>query len=366
MNVRDVAAILEEWAPPEIAWEGDNVGLQVGRGDAPVRGILVALEVTDAVIREARRRRASLIVSHHPLVFRPLRSVATDTHEGRRIAALLRDDIALYAAHTNLDFAGGGTSFVLAEQLGITGAKFLRTPYRVQKKIVTFVPEADVERVAGAMAEAGAGVIGNYDACSFRIAGEGTFKGNDAATPAVGRRGTLERVREIRLEMVVQGPRLADVVTALRSAHPYEEVAYDVYPVETPSRAYGMGVVGDLDRPMKLRAFLGRVRRSLSIPHLRYAGDPERLVRRAAVCGGSGADLLPAAIAAGADAFVTADVKYHAFHDSTGAIALIDAGHYETEVPVVRSLARRLAARMRGSGIPVSSTRVRTNPVRWA
>jgi dinuclear metal center YbgI/SA1388 family protein len=365
MKVRDVTAILEEWAPREIAWEGDNVGLQVGRGDDPVRGVLVTLEVTDEVIREARQRRASLVVSHHPLVFRPLRAVATDTPEGRRIAGLLKHGLALYAAHTNLDFASAGTSFVLAERLGIVKSKFLHAPYRVQKKIVTFVPEPAVERVAAAMARAGAGVIGNYESCSFRIAGEGTVRGNAASNPAVGRRGTLEHAKETRIEMVVPGPSLDDVVTAMRSAHPYEEVAYDVYPLETPSRAYGMGVVGELDRPAKLRTFLERIRRSLGIPHLRYTGDPDRQVRRVAVCGGSGAELLSAAIAAGADAFVTADVKYHAFHDSTGAIALIDAGHYETEVPVVRSLARRLAARLRGTGIPVSSTRVTTNPVRW-
>jgi len=365
MRVRDVAAILEEWAPPEIAWEGDNVGLQVGRGDDPVRGILVSLDVTDDVIREARQCRASLIVSHHPLVFRPLRAVATDTPLGQRIAGLLRYRIALYAAHTNLDFALAGTSFALAERLGLSGARFLRAPYRVQKKIVTFVPQADVDRVAGAMAKAGAGVIGNYEACSFRIAGEGTFRGNAASNPAVGRREALERVQEMRLEMAVPGPRVSAVVAAMRASHPYEEVAFDVYPVDGPSREYGTGVVGELDRPLKLRSFLGRVRRSLGIPHLRYTGNPDRAVRRVAVCGGSGAELLPAAIAAGADAFVTADVKYHAFHDSAGAIALIDAGHYETEVPVVHSLARRLAARLRGTGILVSSTRVTTNPVRW-
>lgn len=366
MKVRDVAAILEAWAPPEIAWEADNVGLQVGRKDDPVRGILVSLEITDGVVREARRRKASLIVSHHPLIFRPLRSVALETAEGRIIAELLRHGIAAYAAHTNLDFASGGTSFVLAERLGLSGNRFLHTPYRLQKKIVTFVPEADVDRVAGAMADAGAGVIGNYESCSFRIVGEGTFRGTAEANPVVGRRGILERVREIRLEMAVPGPRMSEVVAALRGAHPYEEVAYDIYPIDTPSGEFGMGVVGELSRPLKLRAFLGVVKRALGTPHLRYTGDPDGQVRRVAVCGGSGAELLSAAVTAGADAFVTADVKYHAFHDSTAAIALIDAGHYETEVPVVRSVARRLAARLRGTGIPVSSTRVRTNPVRWA
>jgi putative NIF3 family GTP cyclohydrolase 1 type 2 len=271
----------------------------------------------------------------------------------------------LYAAHTNLDFAPGGTSFALAARLGIASAEILRAPFTLQKKIVTFVPEADVEHVAGAMAAAGAGTIGNYEECSFRVGGEGAFRGNAASNPAVGRRGALERVREIRLEMVVAGPRVAAVKAALRRTHPYEEVAFDIYPIENPSPGYGMGVIGELDRPLKLRGFLERVRRSLGAQHIRYTGEPGRTVRRVAVCGGSGADLLPAAVEAGADAFVTADVKYHAFHDSTGTIALIDAGHYETEFPVVRTLARRLAARLRGAGIPVSSTRVRTNPVRW-
>jgi dinuclear metal center YbgI/SA1388 family protein len=331
-----------------------------------VRGILLALDVTEAVIREARRRRASLIVSHHPLIFRPLRAVATDTPEGRKIGDLLRHGIAVYAAHTNLDFSPGGTSFALADRLGLLRATFLHTPYRVQKKLVTFVPAADVDRVASAMAQAGAGVIGNYQECSFRLSGEGTFRGNPDSNPRVGRRGTLERVGETRLEMVVPGPRVAAVLAALVAVHPYEEIAYDLYAVENPSRDYGMGVVGELRRPMTLRGFLGLVRRSLGIPHLRHTGDPDRSVRRVAVCGGSGADLLSAALAAGADAFVTADVKYHAFHDSSDAIALIDAGHYETEVHVIRSLARRLAARLKGTGIPVSYTRVNTNPVRWA
>jgi dinuclear metal center YbgI/SA1388 family protein len=366
MKVRDIAAILEEWAPREIAWEGDNVGLQCGSADAAVRSILVALDVTDDVIREAARRKTTLIVSHHPVVFRPLRTVAEETREGRLLAELIRRGIALYAAHTNLDFAAGGTNFALAEVLGITGARFLHTPHRLQKKIVTFVPGADVDRVADAMWRAGAGVIGRYEACSFRQQGLGTFLGGAGSNPSVGRRGILERVAEVRLEMVVPGPKVATVVSALRTAHPYEEAAFDVYPVETPSREYGAGVIGELERPLRLQDFLGRVKRSLGSRRLRYAAGPSKSVRRVAVCGGSGAELLPAAVAAGADAYVTADVKYHAFHDSADVIAMIDAGHYETEIPVVRSLARRLAARLRGTGIQVSPTRVTTNPVRWA
>jgi dinuclear metal center YbgI/SA1388 family protein len=309
----------------------------------------------------------NLIITHHPLLFRPLTSAATDSRRGRVLEGLFKSDTALVAMHTNLDFVRGGTSFALASALGISTPRFLATPYRVQKKIVTFVPAADVDRVAAALARAGAGTIGNYEECSFRIEGTGTFRGNTASRPTVGRRGVLEQTPEVRLEMVVPQWSVDGVVRALRAAHPYEEVAYDIVPTENRSTNHGMGVIGTLPRRKTLRSFLRLTSHVLGTPHLRYTGSPRGQIRTVAVCGGSGGDLLDAAIAQGADAFVTADVKYHAFHEAEGRIALIDAGHYETERPVVHAIASYLRSELRAAHhrIPVVVTGHVTNPIHY-
>lgn len=367
MTVREVIGILESWAPRDIAWEKDNTGLQCGEPDTRVRGILVSLDPTEESVHEARRFGANLIVSHHPLLFHPLRSVDPTGRIGGILSLLLRHKISLYGAHTSVDFTRGGTSHVLAERLGLSGTAFLRQPYHLQRKLVTFVPRSAVDRVAAAMAAEGAGVIGNYEHCSFRIPGTGTFRGNDLSRPAVGRAGRLEKADEIRLEMVVPGPRIQGVVRALRRAHPYEEVALDIYPTENISPEYGAGVVGELPKAVTLQTFLTRVRRALHTRRLRWTGDRLARVQTVAVCGGSGGELLEDAISAGAEAFVTADLRYHAFHDAGGRIALIDAGHYETELPVVQTIARRLkqALRARGTSFPVRTSRTSKNPVQY-
>jgi dinuclear metal center YbgI/SA1388 family protein len=366
VTVRDVVAVMHAWAPPEIAWEKDNIGLQVGDASARVRGILVTLDVTLPVIAEAASKGCNLIVSHHPLVFRPLRTVTPADPVGRCLGELVRRKIALVVAHTNLDFTLGGTSSALADALGLARQGFLKTPYALRSKIVTFVPAADVDAVGRAMSEAGGGHIGDYDACSFRTEGTGTFLGGASTSPAVGRPGRFERVPETRLEMIVPRPALGKVIRALVRAHPYEEPAYDIIPLANTEEEYGMGVVGDMDRPLPLRRFLAEIRRALGNPSPRYTGDPAAVIRRVAVCGGSGSELLDDAIAAGADAFVTADVRYHAYRDAEGRIALIDAGHYETEFPVVRAVVERLAAAVgtRGERIAVRGTQRSTNPVR--
>ncbi len=366
MTVGDIRQSIEEWAPRAIAFERDNTGLQCGDPAAVVRGVLVALDPTEEIAREAKRRNANLVVTHHPLLFHPARSVTPADEAGRELRLLQRSDIALVSAHTNLDFSRGGTSFALAGRLGLEEITFLHQPYRVTKKIVTFAPLRDAERIAAAMAEAGAGVIGNYDHCSFSVEGTGSFRGNDASSPAVGRKGSLEQVREVRLEMVVPSWKVDPVVSALRAAHPYEEVAYDVYPTETPSTDWGMGVIGSLRRTVRLERFLQTVKRSLGTRGLRFTGRPGTPVRRVAACGGSGADLLPEAISRGADVFVTADVKYHSFRDAGGSIALVDAGHFETEFPVVEAIVARLSTviRARGERIPVRAARRQETPVR--
>jgi dinuclear metal center YbgI/SA1388 family protein len=367
MTVGQVAQILEEIAPRSIAWERDNVGLQVGRSAATVRGIMVALDVTPAIIGETRRKRANLLITHHPLLFRPVKSLTNGTATANCIGMLMAAGINLYAAHTNLDFCKEGTSNALAAALGLSKIDFLQKPYQVLKKIVTFVPVDYVDRVADAMATAGAGRIGNYDTCSFRVEGEGTFRGSAASTPFAGRKGRKEHVREIRLEMITDGWRTEDVLRAMKKAHPYEEVAYDVYPMENRTDEYGVGVIGSLSRPIPLVRFLGSVKRALGIPHLRYTGNLNQKIESVAVCGGSGSSLLEEAIAIGADAFVTSDIRYHAFQDANARIALIDAGHYETEVPVVRHLARTLEARLRKQQehINVFVAKTSTNPTRY-
>lgn len=365
LRVRDVGRILEAWAPRTLAWERDNVGLQIGDPDAAVRRILVALDATGTVAAEAVRRHTDLIVTHHPPLYRPLRSLDTSTAAGRMIAALVKHDCALYAAHTNLDAARGGTSHVLAETLGLRDIRPLAPRAGAMRKVITFAPPAAVETIAAAMVAAGAGTIGKYDACSFRTRGTGTFRGNAGTSPAVGRRERLEQVEEIRLEMVTEDDRLPAVLAALRKTHPYEEVAFDVMAVEGVRPATGMGATGTSTPALPAASFLRHVRKHLRADGMRHTRPVARTIRTVAVCGGAGSDLIGAAIAAGADAFVTADVSYHAFQEAEGRILLIDAGHYETEVPVVGAVVRHLRTALQDvrPAVTVTPSALRTSPI---
>ncbi len=368
MTVRDIGGILESWAPKDIAWEDDNVGLQCGDGSQSVRSILVSLDPTEAAVREAARKSVQLLVTHHPLLFHPVRSVDLASSTGRILRDLLQSKIALYAAHTNLDAAPSGTNDALAGVMGLVNTRVLYASSPTEKKLVTFVPPAHVDAVADAIAEAGGGRIGHYERCSFRSAGTGTFLGGAETHPVVGQAGRYETASEVRLEMVVPQWRLRDAVAAMKRVHPYEEPAYDIYPRENRSPHFGLGVVGDLRRPMPLAAFLRTLKRQLHVPALRHSEDTGRTIRRVAACGGSGGRLLDEAIGAGADVFVTADVRYHTYHEALGRIVLVDAGHFETENPVVATLATRLRNEFlrRKERIAVRISSTSANPVRYA
>jgi dinuclear metal center YbgI/SA1388 family protein len=365
MTVGDIARVLESWAPRWAAWERDNVGLQIGDRTQQVRRVLVALEMTDAVLREAEQRKADLIVTHHPLLFRPPASLVEDEPIGHLLLALARQGISLYAAHTNLDFTKDGVSVALAEELGLSSIRFLKPLPQRMAKIAVFVPETHVAAVREAMAREGAGLIGEYSECSFEIKGTGTFRGSERSRPTVGTRGNLEHAPEVRLEMILPRDRANAVVAGMKSVHPYEEVAFDLFELQNEAPNHGMGAVGELQSRQPLEAFLRTVKQRLHAPVLRYAGDPALQVRRVAVCGGSGSDLLPEAVTAGADVLVTADVKYHRFHDAAGRIALVDAGHWETERVILPRLASRLAAAAAelGEQLSVTVTEQNTNPV---
>lgn len=365
MLIADIEQILESWAPRWIAWERDNVGLQVGDRRRAVRKVLVALDVTEKIVAEAVSLGAELIVSHHPLLFRPPSAISAADPVGRLVLSLAEKKIALYSAHTNLDFTKEGVSFTLARRLGLKDIAFLEPLKDLLAKIVVFVPEEHRERVMNAMAGAGAGVIGEYSLCSFRTSGTGTFRGSAVSKPALGRPGKFEETREVRLEMIVPRAQVRETIEALKRVHPYEEVACDIYSVENPSSNFGAGAIGSLSRPMTLEAFLKKAKRILHAESLRYAGSKKARIQRIAVCGGSGSDLIPGAVSARADLFLTADIRYHAYHGVDRQMALVDAGHWETEHVVLDVIAQRLreeSKRLRQQ-LKVSVTKFSTNPV---
>jgi len=367
MKIQEVIHAIEGWIPKQIAWEKDNVGLQIGDGNREISGILVTLEVTDDVIQEAVEQHADLIVTHHPLIFKPLKSIHLSDTIGRRLRELIQHGIALYSAHTNLDSARGGVSFALAKALGLQDVEFLVRQTGTLKKIAVFVPVDYVDKVTDAMAQGGAGIIGKYERCSFRTSGKGTFKSSSDARPFIGKAGELETADEVKIEMLAPSWAVPDVIREMLEAHPYEEVAYDIYTLENENVNFGSGAIGNLEQDTILGDFLEVVKKTLTIPFVRFIGDTASTIRRIAVCGGGGSSLLPAAIQQRADAFITADVSYHTFHDAVGKICLIDAGHYETEQFAVAVLVQHLRTSL-GTVYPdvrIFPTQRVTNPIKY-
>lgn len=369
IQIKDIARALEAWAPKATQQSYDNVGLQVGDPSQVVERCVIALDLTPAVIQEAKDTNASLIITHHPLIFRPLKSIATTHWHGALIHELIRHEIALYCIHTNLDAAYDGVSFALAEQLGLEEIRFLRPTPEAMVKLVTFVPTAHIDPVRHALKHAGAGHIGDYEGCSFVTEGTGYFTPGSATNPTIGTAGgNEEQVQESRLEVELPGWLLPQATKALIQAHPYEEVAYDVVPLQKADTRTGMGAIGKLSSAMTLHAFLKRASKVLSTPSIEFVGEPSSLLERVAVCGGSGADLMKDAMAQRADAYLTADITYHRFFDVLDTqgrprMALINVGHYETEACTETLLAEWLSSRF--DTIEFNNTAGRTSPVRY-
>ncbi|MFO8100403.1 MAG: Nif3-like dinuclear metal center hexameric protein [Salinibacter sp.] len=367
-TIADIADALEAWAPPGSAQDYDNVGLQVGDASRAVTTALLALDATPQVLDEARRRDADLVVTHHPLLFRPLDGVTTDGYVSNLALRFAEAQIGLYSIHTNLDAAPGGVSFALGSQLGLTELTFLDGVDEALYKLAVFVPEDAFDAVRQALATAGAGRIGDYEACAFAVEGTGFFKPGADTDPHIGTAGGgVESADERKLEVEVARWNLDRVLGALGDAHPYEEVAYDLYPVHQQNTQAGLGVLGQLPSPLPLPAFLDRVADRLDAQSLRYAGDDDATIERVAVCGGAGSDLIGTARGAGADAYVTADVTYHTFFDVLGPdghpeMALIDPGHYETEALTEGLLRDWLADRF--DDVTWLRTDTRTSPMK--
>lgn len=348
VRVQDINGLLNRLYPPGYAEEWDNVGLQVGDPQARVEKILVCLDPTRDALELARAESAQLLISHHPLIFRPLKNLTPSDATGRLVWQAARDGLAVISLHTNLDRACPGLNDWLAEQLRISDAVPLQAGRDPQLfKLVVYVPAEHVEPVAEALFAAGAGQIGNYDRCSFRTPGTGSFRPGVAAQPFIGRQGETEHCSEFRLEVLVPAERLDQVTRKMLKAHPYEEVAYDLLPLANRRSDIGLGRIGRLEQPVVLEAFVGQVKAALGCESLRWVGEPDRQVAKVALCGGSGASLLAEALRQGADVLVTGDVKYH---DARSAqemnIGLIDAGHFATEQLMVARLVEVLRQEM--------------------
>ena len=356
VGVGHVADAVERIAPLPLAEEWDNCGLQVGDPAAEVGRVLVALTPLPEVFAEAEERGADFLLFHHPLIFQPLGSLDTSLYPGDLLARAIRNGLTLYAAHTSYDAAPAGVSAALAEALGLQGPLRVVSPRGTLRKLVVFVPEESVDGVVLALSEAGAGVIGDYSECTFRTRGTGTFRGGDETNPYLGESGRLEKVDEIRIETVVAGHLARRATEAATAAHPYEEIALDVYPVEGTPEDCGYGRLGTLPEPVTPEELREHVSGALGFP-ARLVADAGGRIQRVAALGGSGGSFIPEVAATGADAYVTGDIDYHdaLLAESLGLTA-IDAGHAATELPSLAPLARRLAQLV---DVPVEISKVR-------
>jgi len=368
MIAERIINFIENWAPPGAAWQKDNVGLQVGSTKRTVSNIFLCLELTEKALKEAIKKKANFIFTHHPFIFHPLNKINTNSDpKGKLIEQLIKNDITLYSAHTNLDFSKDGVSFELAKTLKLNAPQFLVNEKENQYKIVVFVPDNNIDEVLDELHTAGAGVIGEYEKCSFRNEGVGTFKGSEKSNPTVGKSNSLELVNEVRLEILVNSWNLKKVIKTLRKVHPYEEPAFDVYPLKNENMNFGFGVIGNLAKSMAVNEFMNHVCKCLKTNNLRYTRSKNNKIKKVAVCGGSGSDLLEAAISNGADAFVTADLKYHTFQDGENRILFIDAGHYETEIHSLNIVKKKLEEFINKSGDPIRVFKFSgsSNPVKF-
>lgn len=363
-----VIQYIEGLAPKHVAMEGDKIGLQLGTLQKEITGVLVALDVNEEVVDEAIAKGVNLIVAHHAIIYRPLAQLQVDTPMGKVYEKLIKNDIAVYISHTNLDITEGGMNDWMAEELGIEVTGSIEDLHTDQLyKLVIFVPKEQADSVRAAILDAGAGHIGNYSHCSFNIEGAGTFKPDELANPYIGQAGKLEQVQEVRIETVVPHSIKNKVIAAMLKAHPYEEVAYDLYNMELKGRTLGLGRVGKLSEPVDLTALVERVKLKFDVPTVRVVGDMNRVIKKAAVLGGSGGGYWKKALRCGADVLVTGDIDYHTAQDAHMAgITLIDPGHNAEKLMKPR-VAAFLAQKLEKDKYktPVYASTINTEPFRF-
>ena len=360
-TVNDITAYLEALAPLAYQESYDNAGLITGSGEWECRGVLVTLDATEEVVREAVGKGCNLVVAHHPILFRGLKKINGNDYVEKAIITAIKHDVALYAIHTNLDNIKTGVNARIADRLGLVNCSVLLPKGGTLKKLFTFVPVHHAEPVRNALFEAGAGQIGNYSECSFSVSGAGTFKAGENTDPFVGKKGQRHTEEELKLELVFPEYLEKRLVQALLTAHPYEEVAYDVVALANAHPGVGSGLLGELSQPAGEEEMLRLLKTSFGLQVIRHTRLLNKPVKKVAVCGGAGSFLIHKALQSGADMYITADIKYHEFFDANGRMVIADIGHYESEQYTTDLLYELLKQKF--NTFALLKTEVSTNPV---
>ena len=376
MKIKELVSALERFAPLPLQDGFDNAGLQIGLTEAEATGALLCLDVTEAVLDEAIALGYNLVISHHPLIFKGYKSITGKDYVERCILKAIKNDIVIYSAHTNLDNAQGGVNYKIAEKIGLKNLKVLEPKENCLIKLVTFVPDAQADSVREVLFAAGCGNIGNYDSCSYNLKGEGTFRAKEGTHPFCGTIGELHHENEVRIETILPIYKKAEVIKALLSVHPYEEPAFDLYPLQNDWLQAGSGIVGELDESETELEFLKRIKKIFEVGCVRHNKLTGREIQKVALCGGAGAFLgesgvvgvrgaflLPQAIRTGADVFITGEIKYHDYFGHEGDILMAEIGHYESEqytkeifYSIIRDLFPNFALQL---------SKINTNPIKY-
>ncbi|MBK6829025.1 MAG: Nif3-like dinuclear metal center hexameric protein [Chitinophagaceae bacterium] len=362
MTINEVTRYLEGIADPSLQEGYDNAGLITGDGGLSCTGILCTLDATEEVIREAMARNCNLVVAHHPIVFGGLKKINGKNYVEKAVITAIKNDIAIYATHTNLDHVAAGVNGQIASKLGLVSTRILNPKENTLKKLYSFVPLEQAEQVRNAVFAAGAGQIGQYSDCSFNSPGTGTYTAGENARPFAGKPGIPHTEPEIKIEMIFPAWLEKQIVAALKAAHPYEEVAYDIVSLNNTHPGIGAGLIGEFPEAMEEQAFLDHIQKVFAVPVVRHSAI-RASGKKVAICGGAGSFLIFKALASGADAFITADLKYHEFFDANGRLLLCDVGHYESEQYTTDLLAEVL--RQKFPTFAVLKTEVKTNPVHY-
>jgi dinuclear metal center YbgI/SA1388 family protein len=363
MKVKDICSYIDIVVPISFQESYDNCGLQVGNPENEIEAAMISLDITEDVMDEAITVGCGLVITHHPLIFFPLKKLTGNTYIERILLKAIKNEIAIYSSHTNLDILKAGVSRKMAEKLNLQNIKILTPLKNRLLKLVTYIPESHFEKVREAIFNSGAGAIGNYDKCGFSLTGTGSFRGGENTNPYSGEKGKFHLEKEVRFETIMPTHLKDHVIAALLASHPYEEVAYDIYSLENEYNEAGLGCLGELSEQIEEKDFLSLLANVFNADGIRYSKFTGKKIQKVALCGGAGINLLGDAVKAGADAFVTSDIKYHDFFNAGNRILLVDTGHFESEKYTTDILYDLIIKKFTTFAIRFSETN--TNPINY-